>query len=182
MRRLDRIADRIARLLVAVLAPLSALTLLAILMLMIADVAGRFLFNRPIRGAYEITEFLMCVLILGALPLVALWRRHVEASLVADVMPRLTPVLHWLAGVLSLGLFGWLATLMWTYGDQLARQNARSLFGGIPHAPFAYYIAALCLISALATAIALVRRIPAPDDIAPHEDPPRGAGPDEAGR
>jgi TRAP-type transport system small permease protein len=160
-----RVVDRLARVLVAILAPLSALTLLALLMLMVADVTGRFVFNRPIRGAYEITEFLMCVLILGALPLVGLWRRHVEASLIADAAPALTPFLHWLAGVLTVGLFGWLAMLMWTYGDQLARQNSHSLFGGIPHAPFAYYIAVLCLVSAVATAIATLRRIPGPDHL-----------------
>jgi TRAP-type transport system small permease protein len=149
--------DRVARGIVAILAPLSALTLFAILLLMVADVSARFALNRPIRGAYEITEFLMCVLILGALPLVSLWRRHVEASLVADAAPSLAPVLHWIAGVTTLALFGYLAMLMWNYGDQLAQQRSRSLFGGIPHAPFAYYIAVLCLVSAVATAIAIVR-------------------------
>jgi TRAP-type transport system small permease protein len=73
--------------------------------------------------------------------------RHVEASLVADVAPRLARSCTGSPGVISTGLFGYLAMLMWNYGDQLARQNAHSLFGGIPHAPFAYYIAVLCLIS-----------------------------------
>jgi TRAP-type transport system small permease protein len=156
------VVDRIARGIVAVLAPLSALTLFAILLLMVADVSARFMLNRPIRGAYELTEFLMCVLILGALPLVGLWRRHVEASLMADAAPRLAPLLHWLAGVATVILFGYLAMLMWNFGDQLARQRARAIFGGIPHAPFAYYIAVLCVVSAVASAIAIIRRDPGP--------------------
>lgn len=157
-----RLADIAARAIVAVLAPLSALSLLAILALMVADVVGRFLLNRPIRGAYELTEFLMCVLILGALPLVSLWNRHVEASLVADSLPRLAPLMVRIAGLLSALLFFYLAVLMWNYGDQLARQGARSLFGAIPHAPFAYYIAVMSLVAGLASVIALVRHDPGP--------------------
>jgi len=148
----------ISRLISGLLGPISALSLMAIMMLMVADVAGRYLLNRPIRGAYEVTEFLMCLMVLGALPLVSLWRRHVEASLVADLAPRLAPFLHWLGGVLSVFLFGYLAMLMWNYGDQLARQNAQSLFGGIPKAPFAYYMAVLFAVAALASAVALIRR------------------------
>jgi TRAP-type transport system small permease protein len=158
-----RLVDAIARALIAVLAPLSAATLFVIMIVMVADVSGRYLFNQPIRGAYEITEFLMCVMVLGALPLVSLWGRHVEASLLADLAPRAAGLLRWLAGILSVLVFAYLAMLMWNYGDQLARQNAQSLFGGIPRAPFAYYMAVLCLATAAASAIAIIR----------HDDGPR---------
>jgi TRAP-type C4-dicarboxylate transport system permease small subunit len=152
----------LSRLLAGVLQPVVALTLFAILAVMVADVFGRYLFNRPIRGAYEITEFLMCLMVAGALPLVSLWGRHVEASLVADLAPRLAPALHWLAGVASALLFAYLAMLLWGYADQLARQNAQSLFGGIPRAPFARYMAAMCALAALASAVALIRPVPGP--------------------
>jgi len=128
------------------------------MMVMVSDVAGRYLFNQPLRGAYEITEFLMCVMVFGALPLVSLWSRQVEASLLSDVAPRATLLLRWFGGVLSVLVFGYLAMLTWNYGDQLARQNAQSLFGGIPRAPFAYYMAVLCLVTAVASAIAIVRK------------------------
>lgn len=153
-----RIVDGIARAIIAMLAPLSALTLAAIMLVMVADVSGRYLFNRPIRGAYEITEFLMCVMVFGALPLVSLWGRQVEASLLTDLAPRLATSLRWLGGVLCVVVFAYLAMLTWNYGDQLARQNAQSLFGGIPRAPFAYYMSLLCLLTALASAIAIIRR------------------------
>jgi TRAP-type C4-dicarboxylate transport system permease small subunit len=158
-----RMVDIAARGLIAILAPLSALTLVAIMLVMVADVTGRYLFNRPIRGAYEVTEFLMCVMVFGALPLVSLWGRQVEASLLSDLAPRFTIYLRWLGGVLSVLVFGYLAMLTWNYGDQLARQNAQSLFGGIPRAPFAYYMSILCLLTALASAIAIVRRDAGPN-------------------
>ncbi len=152
----------LSRLLTTVLQPVVALTLFAILVVMVADVFGRYLFNRPIRGAYEITEFLMCLMVAGALPLVSLWGRHVEASLVADLAPRLTPALFWVAGVASALVFGYLAILLWGYGGQLSRQNAQSLFGGVPRAPFARYMAVMCALAALASAIALIRHDPGP--------------------
>jgi len=153
-----RHVDAIARAMIAILAPLSAVTLFVIMLVMVADVTGRYLFNQPIRGAYEITEFLMCVMVFGALPLVSLWSRQVEASLLSDIAPRATLFLRWFGGVLSVLVFGYLAMLTWNYGDQLARQNAQSLFGGIPRAPFAYYMAVLCIVTALASAIAIIRR------------------------
>lgn len=143
--------------LVGLLAPVTALTLLAIMGVMVADVAGRYLFNRPLSGAYEVTEFLMCVMVSAALPLVSLWGRQVEASLIADLLPRLAPALHWVAGVASVLTFGYLAMLLWDYGDQLARQNAQSLFGGIPRAPFAWFMATMCGLTALASGIAILR-------------------------
>jgi TRAP-type transport system small permease protein len=158
-----KMVDIAARGLIAILAPLSALTLVAIMLVMVADVTGRYLFNQPIRGAYEVTEFLMCVMVFGALPLVSLWGRQVEASLLSDLAPRVTIYLRWLGGVLSVLVFGYLAMLTWNYGDQLARQNAQSLFGGIPRAPFAYYMSILCLLTALASAIAIVRRDAGPN-------------------
>lgn len=159
-----RVIDRGARLMIALLAPISALSLLIMMVLMVADVIGRYVFNQPIRGAYELTEFLMCIMVFGALPLVSLWRRHVEASLVADLLPRLAPTLHWLAGVASVLLFGYLSMLMWRYGDSLSRQNAQSLFSGIPRAPFAYYAAILSAITAVASAIAIVRKDDGPQE------------------
>jgi TRAP-type C4-dicarboxylate transport system permease small subunit len=149
-----------ARLVARVLAPVAALLLFAIMALMVADVIGRYLFNAPIRGAYELIEFLMCLMILSALPLVSLQGRHVEASLVADLVPRAATLLHWIGGLMAAGLFGLLAMLMWNYAGQLARQNAQSLFGGIPHAPFATFMAVLFAVAAVAALIAMIIRKP----------------------
>ncbi|MCC5976784.1 MAG: TRAP transporter small permease subunit [Salinarimonas sp.] len=149
-----------ARLVGRVLAPVAALLLFAIMALMVADVIGRYLFNAPIRGAYEIIEFLMCLMILSALPLVSLQGRHVEASLVADLVPRAATLLHWIAGLTAAGLLGLLAMLMWNYAGQLARQNAQSLFGAIPHAPFATFMAVLFAIAAVTALIATAIRKP----------------------
>lgn len=149
--------DAIGRWFVVLLSPVAALSLFAIMLVMVTDVTGRHFFNRPVYGAYEVTEFLMCIMVLGAMPMVSLWRRHVEASLLTNLAPGLSRSLEWLAGVLSVLTFTYLAMLLWTYADQLAQQKSQSLFGAIPHAPFAYYMSILSALTAVGSALAIGR-------------------------
>ena len=45
------------------------------MLLTFVDVVARYLFNRPIRGAFEVTELMLLVLIFAGLPLVSSRRR-----------------------------------------------------------------------------------------------------------
>src|SRR5215475_2687646 len=47
----------------------AAVLLFCLMMLTTADVVGRYIFNWPIRGAFEITELLLLTLIFAGLPL-----------------------------------------------------------------------------------------------------------------
>ena len=55
--------------------------LLAMMLLTFVDVVARYLFNRPIRGAFEVTELLLLVLIFAGLPLVSHADEHVDDGL-----------------------------------------------------------------------------------------------------
>lgn len=156
--------DAIGRWFAVLLSPVAAAALFAIMLVMVTDVTGRYFFNRPLQGAYEITEFLMCIMVLGAMPLASLWWRHVEASMLTNLAPGLSRRLEWLATALSVITFAYLAMLLWTYGDQLADQQSQSLFGAIPHAPFAYYMAILSALAAVGSALAIRSRSGGPGD------------------
>jgi TRAP-type C4-dicarboxylate transport system permease small subunit len=58
-----------------------ALLLLGIALLTCADVVLRYVFNAPIAGALELTEFAMAAVIFAALPLVTLRRENVVIDL-----------------------------------------------------------------------------------------------------
>lgn len=45
------------------------------------DVVGRYLLNRPLRGAFELTEVLMAAVIFAALPSLTLRREHIAIDL-----------------------------------------------------------------------------------------------------
>src|SRR5437588_6393657 len=51
------------------------------------DVVARYLFNKPIRGAFEITELGLLVLIFAGLPLVS----HADEHVTMDFIDRMLP-------------------------------------------------------------------------------------------
>jgi TRAP-type C4-dicarboxylate transport system permease small subunit len=78
--RLLRRADR-------VLGMIAALTLTAMVLLTCVDVVGRYFFNQPLTGAFELTEHAMGALVFSSLPLVALRRQHVTVDLFDRLVP-----------------------------------------------------------------------------------------------
>ena len=61
----------------------SAATLLfCLMMLTTADVIGRYIFNWPLRGAFEITELLLLTLIFAGLPLASRADEHVTLDFI----------------------------------------------------------------------------------------------------
>lgn len=59
--------------------------LFCMMLLTFLDVVGRYLLNRPIRGAFELTELALLVLIFAGLPLVS----HADEHVTMDFIDRL---------------------------------------------------------------------------------------------
>ena len=57
------------------------------MLLTFVDVVARYLFNRPIRGGFEITELVLLVLIFAGLPLVS----HADEHVTMDFIDRMLP-------------------------------------------------------------------------------------------
>ena len=55
--------------------------LLAMMLLTFVDVVARYVFNRPLRGAFEVTELMLLVLIFAGLPLVSFADEHARHGL-----------------------------------------------------------------------------------------------------
>ena len=70
MKRFDTVLQR-------ALGVTSAVVLFLMMMITAVDVAGRYLFNRPIAGGFELTEILLAALIYCGLPLVSARREHI---------------------------------------------------------------------------------------------------------
>ena len=51
------------------------------------DVVGRYLLNKPIRGAFEVTELALLVLIFAGLPLVSRADEHVTMDFIDRILP-----------------------------------------------------------------------------------------------
>jgi TRAP-type C4-dicarboxylate transport system permease small subunit len=102
------------RLVVPVLGILAAVILFSLMTLTCIDVIGRYFFNRPVYGAFEITEMLLAGLIFSGLPLVTLRNDHVTVDLFdAVVPPRLVRIQHVLICLIGFVATGYLAWRLW---------------------------------------------------------------------
>ncbi len=116
--------------------------LLAMMALTVVDVVARYVFSRPVRGAFEITELMLVVLIFAGLPLVSFSDEHA----VMDFIDRLlgSRGQRWLERLVQAAcaafmfLLAWLvwrkADRIWAYRD--ATDVLRILYG-----PFVYFMA-----------------------------------------
>ncbi len=132
-----------------------ALLLAGLTGLTMVDVIGRYWFDAPLSGAFELTQLMLCALIFAALPLTTAAGEHIEVDLFYSRMPRplKRAVLILGAGVsaLVLGVIAWRLAL---HAIRLAHDGAVTNALSVPLSPLAWFAA---LLAALSAAIALLR-------------------------
>jgi TRAP-type C4-dicarboxylate transport system permease small subunit len=134
----------------AVLGIAASALLLCLMVLTFADVVARYLLNRPIRGAFEITELALLVLIFAGLPLVS----HADEHVTMDFIDRILPAsligawIRFMHGVCAALMF-FLTWQIWikagrisAYGD--TTDTLRILVG-----PFVYFMVAMIALTGL---------------------------------
>ena len=112
--------DWFDRLVVPVLGSIAAIILFVMMCLTCADVVGRYFLNRPITGAFEVTELLLAALIFLGLPLVTLRQEHVSV----DVLDPITPdvvlrIQHIIASMIAAAATAYLAWRLWVRAGNL---------------------------------------------------------------
>lgn len=124
---------------------LGAAVLFLMMLLTTADVASRYIFNSPILGALEITEFMVVTVVFCFLGLTQQEKGHVSVDLVKGNLPirprRLVDFLNRLAGLAILGLITW-KTL--ERAIELMHMDEYSGTLHIPVAPFVFLVALGC--------------------------------------
>jgi TRAP-type C4-dicarboxylate transport system permease small subunit len=89
-----------------VAAGLAAGVLAAMMLLTGVDVILRYVFDKPVPGSLELTEFMMVIVIAFGLAYCALQKRHVRIDLVVSRLPRRAQaVMNSIANLAFLGLF-----------------------------------------------------------------------------
>jgi TRAP-type C4-dicarboxylate transport system permease small subunit len=102
-----------------VLGLLAAYATFAMMVLVVVNVTGRYLFNAPVTGTLEITESLLVITILMALALTQFHDGHIRVTILTRRMP---PMLARLASILALILasafFAWCSYASWEFAYQ----------------------------------------------------------------
>jgi TRAP-type C4-dicarboxylate transport system permease small subunit len=136
--------------------------LMSMTLLTFVDVVARYLFSRPLRGAFEITELMLLVLIFAGLPLVSYANEHALMDFIDRLLP--APLQRGLMRAVELVcaatmfLLTWLVWLkadrIWAYRD--ATDVLRVVYG-----PFVYFMAVMIALAALIHLYRAVGRLPA---------------------
>jgi TRAP-type C4-dicarboxylate transport system permease small subunit len=144
----------------AVLGVAASAILLGMMMLTVVDVIARYAFNRPLRGAFDVTELLLLVLIFAGLPLVSLAGEHAVMDFVDRVLgPRARRLLVRAVEGVSAAFMCLLAWLTWLKADRIwAYRDATDVLR-VVYGPFVY-VKALTL--ALAAVIHLYKVVERP--------------------
>ncbi len=70
------------------LSKLGCVSLCAMMCLTVVDVVGRYVFNAPILGAFEITSFLVSILIFSFLGYAQSQKAHVTVDILVNIFPK----------------------------------------------------------------------------------------------
>ena len=118
--------------------------LLAMMLLTFVDVVARYVFNRPVRGAFEVTELLLLVLIFAGLPLVSFTNEHALMDFVDRLLgPRGQRLLEGAVDLLGAAFMFGLAWLIWLKADRIwAYRDATDVLR-IVYGPFVYFMAVM---------------------------------------
>jgi TRAP-type C4-dicarboxylate transport system permease small subunit len=120
--------------------------LAAMMLLATVDVIGRYFFNSPVLGAYEVTEYLMLIMVFSFLALAQSAKAHISVDIVFNRLPaRLRPVLerlNHLICLLMMIMVSWMSVQrIW----ELKRTGEQSVLLKIPDYPFAIFLVIGCL-------------------------------------
>jgi TRAP-type C4-dicarboxylate transport system permease small subunit len=147
------------RIVVPALRSLAALVLFFLMALTCADVFGRYLLNRPIWGAFELTEIALAALIFAGLPMVTLRNDHVTVDLFDPVTPDwLFRVQHVFACAVGFVCTAFLAYRLWVRADKMYQAGETTAQLKLTLAWLTWWMALMMALTAVAVAILAFRR------------------------
>jgi len=134
----------------AVLGFAASVLLLGMMVLTFADVVGRYLLNKPIRGAFEVTELTLLVLIFAGLPLVS----HADEHVTMDFIDRLLPpagrrALVRLVHAVCTAIMFFLAWQVWIKAGKIAAYGDTTDVLRITIGPFVYFMDVMIALTGL---------------------------------
>jgi TRAP-type C4-dicarboxylate transport system permease small subunit len=129
---------------------LAGICLVALALLTLADVVGRYVLNYAIVGAVEMTEMLMVGVIFAGIVLATMAREHVAVDLVTLHMDgSVRRVQRIASNLLATGISLLLAAATWTQAKSALDFGDQTTMLGLPLAPVIFFMCAMLLVNAL---------------------------------
>jgi TRAP-type C4-dicarboxylate transport system permease small subunit len=113
------------------------------------DVVARYVFNRPLRGGFEITELLLLVLIFAGLPLVSHADEHVTMDFIDRIAgSRITAIVKRAVHLIVAAIFFLLTWLVWLRAERVSSYSDATDVLRIAYGPFVYFMAVMIALTA----------------------------------
>jgi TRAP-type C4-dicarboxylate transport system permease small subunit len=143
----------------ALLGAAASAVLLAMMLLTVVDVVGRYVFRRPVRGAFEVTELMLVVLIFAGLPLVSFTDEHAVMDFIDRVLgPRARRRLQRAVQAVNTAFMFLLAWLVWRKADRIWGYRDATDVLRIVYGPFVYFMAVTLALAGVIHAWKIVAR------------------------
>jgi TRAP-type C4-dicarboxylate transport system permease small subunit len=116
--------------------------LLSMMALTVVDVVARYVFSRPVRGAFEVTELMLLVLIFAGLPLVSFSDEHAVMDFIDRILGSRGQ--RWLERLVQAACAAFmflLAWLVWRKADRIWAYRDTTDVLRIVYGPFVYFMA-----------------------------------------
>ncbi|MBC6405940.1 MAG: TRAP transporter small permease [Rhodospirillales bacterium] len=127
-----------------------ALLLAGLTAVTVVDVIGRYWFDSPLIGAFELTQLMLCGLIFSALPLTTRAGEHIEVDLLFGNLPRpLQSLFRVLSRLISAVVLAVIAWRLMQQAIRLDRDGAVTNALSLSLAPLAWFAALLAALSAI---------------------------------
>ena len=124
--------------------------LMAMMTLTAFDVCGRYFLNRPIRGALELTEFLLVISVAAGFAYTQTKNGHISVELVVSRLPlRYQKVIYGFGYVIALVLYALITWQCVKGGQTQWRNSVTSGAFEIPLWPFYFFLALGCAVFCL---------------------------------
>ena len=134
----------------SLLSKLGAIALFGMMALTTADVICRYMFNSPILGAFEITEFLVLILIFSFLGYAQSQKTHVSVDLLIEQFPKkhqiVVDLFNHVVCLLLMILITWMGAIN---ALDLMHAGESSPNLAIPHYFFAFFLVFGCAVTSI---------------------------------
>jgi TRAP-type C4-dicarboxylate transport system permease small subunit len=113
------------------------------------DVVARYVFNRPLRGGFEVTELLLLVLIFAGLPLVSHADEHVTMDFIDRLLGRHRERWQRAVQVMCAAIMFLLTWLVWIKANRISAYGDATDVLRIVYGPFVYFMALMIALAGL---------------------------------
>ncbi len=139
----------------------AGVALVVMVVVNVANILGRLIFNAPIKGTYEISEFLGAAIGAFAMSWTMVQRGHVSIDvLMSHVSGRAQTIVDAFTGLLSIGIFALLTWQSAVFATDLWESGQVSMGLRVPYYPVVYGVAFGCALLTLVLGVQLMQTLP----------------------